>query len=384
MKSRSALHFVLIIGIANFFADFTYEGARGIVGPFLGSLGAGAAMVGFVAGLGELMGYGLRSVSGYFADKSHRHWAFAFLGYAINMLAVPGLALATRWPLAATLVVSERVGRGIRKPTVEAMLSYAGKSIGAGWVFGLNEALDQAGATVGPLLVALILYLNGGFRTGFGVLLIPALLCPAILVAARLLHPRPHELEEGMGHTFATTNLRRAYWIYLAAGSLIAAGFADFALIGFHFHKMNTVPANLIPVFYAVAMASSALASIPLGRLFDRFGPNISLFAFLISAAAAPFVFLGTSVPALIGMVFWGIGMSAQGSLFQAMLTGVIPPQKRSTAFGLFDTGYGIAWFVGSAVMGLLYDRSVLAVALFSVILQLTALPVFFIANKMR
>src|SRR6266536_1789966 len=384
MKSRSALHFVVIIGIANFFADFTYEGARGIVGPFLGSLGASAAIVGFVAGLGELMGYGLRSVSGYFADKSRRHWGFTFAGYAVNMLAVPALALAGRWPVAASLVMAERVGRGIRKPTVEAMLSYAGKSIGAGWVFGLNEALDQAGATVGPLLVALILYLNGGFRTGFGVLLVPALLCLAILVAARLLHPRPHELEEGTGHTFATTNLTCTYWIYLAAGSLIAAGFADFALIGFHFHKANTVPANMIPVFYAVAMASSALASIPLGRLFDTFGPNISLFAFLISAAAAPFVFLGTSVPALIGMIFWGIGMDAQGSLLQAMLTGVIPPQKRSTAFGLFDTGYGIAWFVGSAVMGLLYDKSILAVAIFSVSLQLAALPVFFIANKKR
>jgi len=300
------------------------------------------------------------------------------------MLAVPALALAGRWPVAASLVVAERVGRGIRKPTVEAMLSYAGKSIGAGWVFGLNEALDQAGATVGPLLVALILYLNGGFRTGFGVLLVPALLCLAILVAARLLHPRPHELEEGTGHTFATTNLTCPYWIYLAAGSLIAAGFADFALIGFHFHKANTVPANMIPVFYAVAMASSALASIPLGRLFDRFGPNISLFAFLISAAAAPFVFLGTSIAALIGMIFWGIGMAAQGSLLQAMLTGVIPPQKRSTAFGVFDTGYGIAWFVGSAVMGLLYDKSILAVAIFSVSLQLAALPVFFIANKRR
>ncbi len=381
---NAALRFVLIIGIANFFADFTYEGARGIVGPFLGSLGASAAIIGFVAGLGELMGYGLRSVAGYFADKSHRHWAFAFVGYAVNMLAVPGLALATRWPLAATLVVAERTGRGIRKPTVEAMLSYAGKSIGAGWVFGLNEALDQAGATVGPLLMALILYLNGGFWAGFSVLLIPALLCLAILVAARLLHPRPHELEEGTGHTFATTKLTRAYWIYLAAGSLIAAGFADFALIGFHFHKANTVPANLIPVFYAVAMASSALASIPLGRLFDRFGPNISLFAFLVSAAAAPFVFLGTSIAALIGMVFWGIGMSAQGSLLQAMLTGVIPPQKRSTAFGLFDTGYGIAWFLGSALMGLLYDKSIMSVVMFSVSLQLAAVPVFFIANKKR
>src|SRR6266576_1552741 len=384
MKSRSALHFVVIIGIANFFADFTYEGARGIIGPFLGSLGASAAIVGFVAGLGELMGYGLRSVSGYFADKSHKHWAFAFLGYAVNMFAVPALALAGRWPLAASLVVAERAGRGIRKPTVEAMLSYAGKSIGAGWVFGLNEALDQAGATVGPLLMALILYLNGGFRTGFAVLLIPALLCLAILVAARLLHPPPHDLEQGAEHTFATTKLTCPYWIYLAAGLLIAAGFADFALIGFHFHKANTVSPNLIPVFYAVAMASSAIASIPLGRLFDRFGPNISLFAFLISAAAAPFVFLGTSVAALIGMVFWGIGISAQGSLLQAMLIGVIPPQKRSTAFGLFDTGYGIAWFLGSAVMGLLYDRSIVAVALFSVSLQLAALPIFFIANKRR
>src|SRR6266581_5783512 len=287
MKNRTAFRFVLIIGIVNLFADLTYEGGRGIVGPFLGSLGASAAIVGFVAGFGELIGYALRSVSGYFADKTRKYWLFAFTGYAINLLAVPALALAGQWPLAAGLVIAERTGRGIRKPTVEAMLSYAGKSIGAGWVFGLNEALDQAGATVGPLLIALILYLNGGFRTGFAVLLIPALLCLAILAVARLLHPRPHELEEGAGHTFETTNLTRAYWIYLAAGSLIAAGFADFALIGFHFHKANTVPGNLIPVFYAVAMASSALSSIPLGRLFDRFGPNISLFAFPISAAAA-------------------------------------------------------------------------------------------------
>src|SRR5437879_8983641 len=170
MKNRSALHFVLIIGIANFFADFTYEGARGVVGPFLASLGASAAIVGVVAGLGELMGYGLRSLSGYFADKSHQHWAFAFVGYAINMLAVPALALTGRWPLAASLVVAERVGRGIRKPTVEAMLSYAGKSIGAGWVFGLNEALDQAGATIGPLLMAMILYPNGSYQIGMAVL----------------------------------------------------------------------------------------------------------------------------------------------------------------------------------------------------------------------
>src|SRR5437764_9299836 len=153
MKSRSALQFVLIIGIANFFADFTYEGARGIVGPFLGSLGASAVIVGFVAGLGELLGYGLRSVSGYFADKTHRHWAFAFVGYAVNMLAIPTLALAGQWPVAAGLVVAERGGRGIRKPTIEAMLSYAGKSIGAGWGAGLYATLQPSGAPNGRHVV---------------------------------------------------------------------------------------------------------------------------------------------------------------------------------------------------------------------------------------
>ncbi len=267
---------------------------------------------------------------------------------------------------------------------MEAMLSHAGRSIGVGWVFGLNEALDQAGATIGPLLVALILFLKGGYRTGFGVLLIPAVLCLGILVVARLLHPRPQDLEKRPAQLLEPGRLPRSYWIYLGAGALIAAGIADFALIGFHFQKANIVSPNLIPVFYAVAMATSALTSLLFGRLFDKFGANIALLAFFISASFAPLVFLGSSYFALLGMIFWGIGMSAQGSLLQAMLTGVIPAEKRSTAFGLFDTGYGIAWFLGSAAMGLLYEKSILAVVLFSAILQIAALPVFYIANKTR
>src|SRR6266446_2340557 len=241
------------------------------------------------------------------------------------------------------------------------MLSHAGRSIGAGWAFGLNEALDQAGATIGPLFVALILFHKGGYRIGFGMLLIPALICLGALVAARLLHPRPHELEPPTEQIGEIGRLARPYWIYLAAGALIAGGMADFALIGFHFQKAHTILPNLIPVFYAVAMGTSALTAVLFGRLFDKFGANVALLAFLISAAFAPLVFLGGSLIALLGMIFWGIGMSAQGSLFQAMLTGVIPAEKRSTAFGLFDTGYGIAWFLGSA-----------------------ALPVLFIANKKR
>src|SRR5438046_1535741 len=193
--AKLAFRFVIIIGIVNFFADMAYEGGRSITGPFLGSLGASATIVGFVAGLGELLGYSLRSVSGYFADKTQRYWVATFLGYLVNVFAVPALALTGKWPLAAILIIAERTGRAIRKPAVDTMLSYAGKSIGRGWVFGLNEGLDQAGAAISPLIVALVLYLKGGYRTGFALLLAPAILWVGTLAIARLRSPRPHDHE---------------------------------------------------------------------------------------------------------------------------------------------------------------------------------------------
>ena len=379
--AKSAFRFVLIIGIVNLLADFTYEGGRAVVGPFLGSLGASAAVIGFTAGFGELIGYALRSISGYFADRTHRYWPFAFAGYVLNQLAIPALALVTNWQTGSALVIAERTGRAIRKPAMDAMLSHAGQSIGAGWVFGLNEALDQAGATAGPLLIAYILASHGTYRMGFGVFLVPAILCIAVVVVARLLYPRPHELEVHSSETLSATKLTQPFWMYLVAGALVAAGLADFALISFHFQKSNTVTPNVVPIFYAVAMATSALSGLIFGRLFDMFGRRIALLAFFLSAGFAPFVFFGNATLALIGMILWGIGMGAEGSVLRALVTSVIPSAKRGTAFGFFDAGFGIAWFLGSAAMGLLYEKSILAVVVFSVLVQLSALPVFLFAK---
>lgn len=380
--AKLAFRFVLIIGIVNFFADMTYEGARSIVGPFLGSLGASAAIVGFVAGLGELAGYALRSISGYFADKTRQYWAIAFLGYAINMMAVPALALAGNWPVAAALVVAERTGRAVRKPAVESMLSHAGKAIGQGWVFGLNEALDQTGATLGPLIVAWVLYKRGEYHHAFAVLLISALLCLSVLFVAWLLHRHPEEFEEEKPQPSSARSFSKAYWIYVAAGALIAAGFADFSLIAFHFRKSGIVSDDIVPVFYAAAMAAGAVSAPILGKLLDKLGWPILFVAFGIPAFFAPLVFLGGSTAGLIGMILWGVGMGAQDSCLKAVLAMVVPSGKRSTGFGMFDTSFGLFWFVGSAIMGLLYDRSLPALIVFSVVLQLAALPVFLIAKR--
>jgi len=186
---------VLIIGIANLFADMTYEGARSSIGQFLGTLGASAAVIGFTAGLGELFGYALRSVFGLIADKTGKYWAVTIIGYVINMLAVPALALAGNWPLAAGLIITERTGRAIRKPATEAMLSFAGKHIGQGWVFGLNEALDQTGAAIGPLILSATLFRKAQYQTGFAVLLIPALLAIGMVLLGGFLFPTVRELK---------------------------------------------------------------------------------------------------------------------------------------------------------------------------------------------
>jgi predicted MFS family arabinose efflux permease len=382
--AKLAFRFVLIVGIGNLFADLTYEGARSVAGPFLASLGASAAVVGLVAGFGEMAGYGLRSVTGYFADRTRAYWAFSLLGYAINMLAVPALALAGNWPVAAALMVTERTGRAVRRPAMESMLSHAGRRLGSGWVFGLNEALDQTGATIGPLITALVLFRHGGYRHAFGVLLISALMCLAVLVTASILYRRPSDFENGSEPLSSSTNLPKAYWRYVGAGTLIAAGFADFSLISFHFQKTGTVSQGLVPVFYSVAMATSACASLILGRLLDRIGLPVVLIAFGTSAFFAPLVFLHSVKLALAGMILWGVGLGAQDSCLKAVILPMIPSTRRSTGFGVFDTAFGIAWFLGSAAMGLMYSRSIPSLIVFSVVLQLLSLPVFALAGKKR
>lgn len=382
-KKRSALVFVILIGVISLFADFTYEGARSINGQFLESLGASAAAVGFIAGFGELIGYALRYLFGYLADKTKRYWLNVFAGYAINLLAVPALALAGSWEVAAALIIAERTGRSIRKPAVESMLSHAGTQTGQGWAFGLHETLDQTGATLGPLMMALALYLHGSYKDGYALLLIPALMSLVTVFASHHYYKDPSSLEK-TAKSQAAEGFSKPYWWYMAAAACIAAGFADFALMGYHFQQQNVVSAGLIPVYYSVAMAVGAVGALALGKLFDKNNMATVILSFLLSAFFAPLVFLGHGAAIFVGIILWGLGAAAQESLLKPLVAGVIAATRRATAFGLFDTGFGVAWFLGSWLMGILYAKSVHGLVYFSVALQLLALPIFFVAHRQR
>jgi MFS family permease len=373
---RTALKFVLLIGVLSFFADFTYEGARSVLGPYLALLGASATFVGIVTGFGELLGYGLRLVSGRVADATGKFWPITIVGYVIQMLAVPALALAGSLPLAALLIILERVGKAIRNPPRDAMLSHAARQMGYGWAFGIHEALDQFGALFGPLMVAAILAHRGDYRMAFAALLVPALINLSLVLAARRLYPRPEDLEAEVPDVRAH-GLPSIFWLYLSGAALVAAGFADYPLIAYHFHKTATVTTDWVPVFYAIAMGVSGTGSLVFGRLFDRFGFLILIVLTVTSALFAPLVFLGGFWGALAGAALWGLGIGVHESIIPAAVAPMVPPGRRASAYGLFTGGYGVFWFLGSAAIGILYDVSLPATIAFCVVLELAAVPIF-------
>lgn len=296
---------------------------------------------------------------------------------------MPLLAFAGNWQVAALLIILERFGKAIRTPARDAMLSYATKHTGRGWGFGLHEALDQIGAVVGPLFITVLLFFKESYQWGFASLLIPALLALIMLTFARVSFPRPQDMEVQQ-LSLKTKGLPKTYWIYLLAVGLVGAGYADFALIAYHFQKASIISPMWIPLLYSIAMAVDGIAALIMGRLYDIRGIAILAGATLISSLFAPFVFFGHLYGAIIGMILWGIGMGAQESIMRAIVATLVSPNKRGSAYGVLNLVFGVFWAAGSALMGFFYDISIVYLVSFSIIAQLAAIPLFLIVNPKK
>ena len=378
-KSR-ALKFVLLLGAVSLFGDMTYEAARSIIGPYMAILGASAAVVGTVAGLGEFVGYGFRIVSGVLSDRTRRYWTITIAGYVISLTAVPALALAGNWPLAAALMMAERFGKAVRNPARDAMLSHAAHDMGRGWAFGLHEAMDQTGAIIGPAIVAGVLAWKGSYTYGFAVLAIPAVLALSVLVLARITYPDPSSFERAGQQRMGKE--RALFLLYLTSAAFMALGFADFPLASFHMKTAGIISDEWIPILYSGAMGVDALSALVLGRLYDRKGMIVLVFAVCATALSAPLVYLSGTGLLVAGMALWGVGMGAQESVVRAVVTDITHADKRATAYGVFNAGFGFAWFAGSAIMGVLYGKTIMGMVIFSVAAQLASIPLLFLVRR--
>jgi MFS family permease len=380
-SARSGLYFVLLFGAVNLFADMTYEGARSVTGPFLGMLGASGFVVSAVTGFGEFLGYALRLVSGRWADRSRLYWPITLGGYIVQMVSVPALALSGSLPVAAVLILLERIGRATRNPPRDVMLAQAGEQMGRGWAFGVNEAMDQFGALIGPLAMAGILAWRGNFQLAFASLALPAVVTLLLVFGARFAFPAAGRIEKEP-ETSQVGRYPPAYWWYCLGAGLVGFGFADYSLIAFHLSKTQIVPNDWIPVFYAFAMGAGGLGSLVIGKLFDRLGLLVLLPVTVLVAVYAPLAFFGGFTLSLTGALLWGIGLGAHESVMQAAVAQMVPRERLGSAYGVFGAAFGVAWFAGSAALGALYDVSVVATVALAVITQLLAVVPIAIAAR--
>lgn len=378
---RPGLRFILLFGVISLFADMTHEGARSVSGPFLATLGASGFVAATVAGFGEFLGYALRLASGRWADRSRLYWPITLGGYWVQMAAVPALALAGSWEIAALLMVFERSGRAMRNPPRDIMLAAAGEKIGRGWAFGVNEGLDQLGALAGPLAMAAVLSWRHDYQLAFAMLAAPAAVTLLLVSSARLFYPAAgrvrHRAKSAAGRKYPA-----AFWWYMTAAGLTAFGFADYALIAYHFAMTGAVAPAWVPLFYGFAMGAGGLASLFFGRLFDRAGLWVLAPVSLLVAGYGPLAFFGGFGAALGGTLLWGAGLGAHESVMQAAVAEIIPPERLGSAYGLFGAVFGIAWLAGSALLGALYDVSVPAAVCVIVVSQLAAIPPLFLAAR--
>lgn len=381
-QKTGALRFIVLMGVVSLFGDIVYEGARGVTGPYLALLGASASVVGLVGGLGEFIGYALRLFSGFMADRTKAYWLFTFIGYGL-LVSIPLLSFAQSWQIAVLLILLERAGKAFRSPARDTILSYATKEVGRGFGFGLHEALDQIGAIVGPLIFSAILFAGGNYRSGFSVLWIPAMMVPVVLCIARNRLPHPEKLE--IAHESGSKNntlFSKTFVLYSLFTFFAVAGFANFPLIAYHL-KMKTIVGDAqIPALFALAMGVDALTALIIGKTYDRMGLKILIIVPLLSFFIPLLAFSDMLVGVIIGTILWGIVLGIHETIMRAAVADLTDINRRGSAYGIFNTLYGLSWLLGGTLMGMLYEHSVYTLMLLAALFEVVSIPLFLMLAK--
>ena len=403
-KISTAMLFILLFGIVSLFSDMTHEGASSIRGAYMALLGASAGAIGFVSGLGELIGYSMRYLFGKLTDKTGQYWTMTIVGYVLDLIAVPALALVGEngWIAACGLLLIQRMGKAIKKPAKDAIMSFAASQEGVGKSFGIQEVLDQIGAFLGPILLYVIMLFKTEGTTFeiysfcFAVLTIPAVITLILLFFTKHKFPHPEKFEPEPKE-YVPFQMKKEFVLYIAGISLFAFGFIDYSLVLMHISSTFTslsvglaetgslVTEGTLPLLYAGAMLVDAVAALVFGYLYDKKGVKVLVLSTVFSAPFPILIFAGKSIPVVLaGIALWGVGMGAQESILKAAVTTMVPKNSRATGYGIFECSFGVFWFLGSWLLGTLYDVSIPAMIAVSVVAQLAAIPLYLASAKDR
>ena len=351
--------FVLAFGLVSLLTDAVYEGARSIIGPYLATLGASATTVGLVAGVAEFLGYSARVVTGYAVGRTGRYWTWTITGYALTVLSVPLIGVSGSLSLALLLYGGERLGKAVRAPAKDTLLSFAAARTGRGSAFGIHQALDQTGAVLGPLLLTAVLAVRSGdYRLAFGVLVVPGLGALAVLgwLRRRVPDPLQYESTPHVPHTQASParGLPRAFWAYSGLVGVMSVGVAPFPLLAYHALKHASFGQAEIPLLFAAAMVVDGASGLVVGRVYDRLGPRTLLLVPVV-AAASSLAFVSAAAAVWLGVLLWGLVSGVLDSTVKAVVSELVPRDRRALGFGWLSLFRGLGLLLAGVVLGATY-----------------------------
>jgi MFS family permease len=383
VNARSVYLAILLLGIVSLLGDVVYEGSRGLVPDYLAFLRASAFIIVFVGRFGEFLGYALRLVSGVLADTTRAYWAFIFLGYGL-IVAIPLLGFTNLWWIAIILVLLERIGKAVRSPARDAVLSIVSKGVGAGKAFGIHELLDQIGAILGPLIVAALMFYSGNnYSLTFSFLLVPFLALVAFLVFTynRVGQGGPSDagkVEEKGEKDEEGGKLGGAFYIYTSAVLLNTVGLIPYELI---LLKASAIlqPTNqqwIVPLIYMLIQGIDAPTALFAGYSYDKFKIKVLALPFILSVFPTLFAMVNADLTALLfAAVFFGLVLGMQESIYRAAVSEFAPISSRGTAYGIFNTAYGVGMLASGFMYGLIatFNPSYAAIVLYVLAVQVAA-----------
>ncbi len=394
-----AVKVILIFGVISMLGDIVYETARSANGQYLSLLDISATQVGIVFGIGEFIGYVLRLVAGLISDRRGRHWTFIFLGYGM-LLVVPVMGLTMNWNLLIVLILMERIGKALRSPAKDTILSGVAENqtVGIGFAFGIQEALDQIGAFAGPLIFTLVFYLTGRngvveYQLGYKSLVVPFAILMIFLIYVYRKVKHDNLISTAVRSEYHHENHKPLFWIYTAFTFFCTLGFVNFATIGYHLKASNLMLDGTITLVYSIAMIVDAFTALLVGKYYDRLkiktgsrtGGILILIAIPVITVTLPILTLSKSgILIVMGMVAFGIVMGTHETIMRSAISDITPYQKRGSGYGVFNSSYGLALLCGAALMGLLYDMNMSGIIIaFTCMVELVAIGLYFIMRNM-
>ncbi len=393
---------VVGLGLVSLTADMVADGGKSLYGPLLGSLGASALVVGLVTGAAEAASLILRLVAGPLADRGGNHWRWTIAGYALTSACIPLLAISpfvggAGLAVASALIIVERVGKAVRSPSKTALLAHAAGAVGRGRGFGVHKSLDLFGAFSGPLIAAGVLALHGPLWLALLVLVVPGIVAMVLLGWLRRQVPDPSVYDPEAQHPSPASHPRPSWWgqavgrelppvffLYAVAVALTTGGLVSYGIISFHFAQRGLMPLPVIPVVFAGAMAAAAVAALVNGWMYDRVGSKVLLVLPVLVGLVPPLALAGHVHWALLGMLAWGFASGVQDSTIKALVADLVPAARRATAYGVFAAIQGVAALVGGAVVGALYDASIVLLTLIIAIAQAASLGLLLVVLRNR